>query len=157
MNSYPLLAIPFTVTFIFPVVAPSGTGIVIAVALQELGIADVPFTVIVLDPCEEPKLTPKIVTSVFVGAELAESPLINGFELTVYGCVLLPTPLTVTFTFTEPLMPDGAVTTIELLLQLVTWACCVPNVTLLDPCTEPKFAPDNVTAAPTGPVDGDME
>src|SRR5262245_62867615 len=36
-------------------------------------------------------------------------------------------------------------------LQLVTVAAVPLNVTVLDPCVEPKFEPEIVTAVPTGP------
>src|SRR5258708_16797134 len=58
----PLLATPPTVTTTFPVVAPAGTGAVILVALQLVGVAAVPLNVTVLVPCVAPKFAPLIVT-----------------------------------------------------------------------------------------------
>ena len=46
----PLLTCPSTVTTIFPLVAPDGTGTTIAVGLQVLGMADRPLKVMVLVP-----------------------------------------------------------------------------------------------------------
>jgi hypothetical protein len=46
----PLLAVPFTVTMTFPVVAPLGTEAVMAVALQLTGVAVVPLNLTVLVP-----------------------------------------------------------------------------------------------------------
>lgn len=50
----PLLAMPFTVTTKLPVVAPLGTGILILVPFQLVGVAAVPLKVTVLLPCVEP-------------------------------------------------------------------------------------------------------
>jgi len=44
------LARPLTVTTTFPVVAPAGTGTTMLVALQLVGVADVPLNVTVLVP-----------------------------------------------------------------------------------------------------------
>jgi hypothetical protein len=46
----PLLATPPTVTTTLPVAAPAGTGTAMLVALQLVGVADVPLKVIVLLP-----------------------------------------------------------------------------------------------------------
>ena len=46
----PLLAIPFTVTTTFPVIAPLGTSTAMDVALQLVGVAAVPLNVTVLVP-----------------------------------------------------------------------------------------------------------
>jgi hypothetical protein len=59
----PLLATPPTVTTTFPVVAPLGTGTVILVSLQLVGVPTVPLNVTVLVPCA-PKFVPVIVTAV---------------------------------------------------------------------------------------------
>jgi hypothetical protein len=50
VNATPLLATPPTVTTTFPVVAPVGTGTVILVALQLVGLPVVPLNVTVLVP-----------------------------------------------------------------------------------------------------------
>jgi hypothetical protein len=60
----PLLATPPTVTTTGPVVAPAGTGAMMLVALQFDTVAVVPLNVIVLVPCEVPKLEPVIVIAV---------------------------------------------------------------------------------------------
>src|SRR5712664_4140398 len=46
----PLLGIPPTVTTTFPVAAPAGTDVSMLVSLQEVGVAEIPPKVIVLDP-----------------------------------------------------------------------------------------------------------
>src|SRR5207249_1994718 len=58
----PLLFTPLAWTTTFPVVAPEGTGVTIELALQVVGVADVPLKLTVLAPCVEPKLLPPIVT-----------------------------------------------------------------------------------------------
>src|SRR5271157_2561656 len=60
----PLLATPPTVTMTLPVVAPLGTGTVILVPLQLVGVPEVPLNVTVLVPCVAPKFVPVIVTEV---------------------------------------------------------------------------------------------
>jgi hypothetical protein len=58
----PLLATPPTVTTTFPEVAPAGTGTVMLVVLQLVGVPAVPLKVTVLVPCGAPKFVPLIVT-----------------------------------------------------------------------------------------------
>jgi hypothetical protein len=64
VNEYPLLGRPPTITTTLPVVAPAGTGAVMLVALQVVGVAAVPLNVTVLPPCVAPKFVPEIVTEV---------------------------------------------------------------------------------------------
>jgi hypothetical protein len=58
----PLLATPPTVTTTFPLVAPTGTGTMMLVPLQLVGVAVVPLNFTVLVPCVPPKFVPAIVT-----------------------------------------------------------------------------------------------
>lgn len=68
---------------------------------------------------------------------------------------MLPTPETVTTTL--PLdAPLGTGTTILVALQLVGLAAVPLNVTVLDPCVEPKLTPVIVTEAPTNADVGEM-
>src|SRR5689334_4091627 len=60
----PLLAVPPTVTTTLPVVAPEGTGAVMLVALQAVGVAVVPLKRTVLVPWVAPKFVPAIVIGV---------------------------------------------------------------------------------------------
>jgi hypothetical protein len=88
----PLLATPPTVTTTLPVVAPIGTGAVMLVALQFVGVAVVPLIVTVLVPCVEPKLIPMIVTEVPTGPEPGFQFVILGrVEVTVNVAALLVT------------------------------------------------------------------
>src|SRR4051794_8576659 len=64
VNGTALLAVPATVTTMLPVVAPSGTRTVMAVADQLVGVAATPLKAIVLVPCVAPKLLPAIITTV---------------------------------------------------------------------------------------------
>jgi len=67
-----LLSWPPTVTTTFPVVAPTGTEATIFVALQLVGAAVVPLKVIVLAPCDAPKLNPAIVIGVPTAPEAGD-------------------------------------------------------------------------------------
>jgi hypothetical protein len=71
----PLLATPPTVTTTFPVVAPSGTGATMLVALQVVGVAAVRLNVTV--PAV-PKLVPVMVTTVSTGPE-------GGLRFVIFG------------------------------------------------------------------------
>jgi hypothetical protein len=64
VNAAPALAMAFTVTTTFPVVAPTGTGATICVGAQLVGVAAVPWNINVLVPWVAPKFVPVIVTGV---------------------------------------------------------------------------------------------
>lgn len=152
----PLLAIPPTVTTMFPDVAPLGTLATIKVFPQsEIAVAAVPLKLTVLAPCVEPKFDPEIVTGAPTAAVPGETLVIVGTGTTEKFAPLLAFPLTVTTTF--PLVaPIGTVATIEVALQLPIVVAGVPlNVTVLVPCVDPKVAPVIVTLVPTGPEVGD--
>src|SRR5260370_28068885 len=115
----PLIATPPPVTPTFPAVAPAGTGAVILVALQAVGVAAVPLNLTVLVPCVVPKFAPAIVT------ELPTNPDV-GFRLvmlvaapvTVELTPLLATPPTVTTTF-PAVAPAGTGAVILVALHLL--------------------------------------
>jgi hypothetical protein len=148
----PLLATPETVTTTFPAVAPVGTGTVIELAPQLVGVVAVPLNVTVLVPWLDPKLVPLIFT------EVPMAPVV-GARLVMLGATvklnpLLAAPLTVTTTL--PLVaPEGTVATIDVGLQPVAVAGMPLNVTVLVPCVASKFVPAIVTDVPTGPKLGD--
>src|SRR5436189_4232132 len=146
----PLLARPPTVTTTVPVVAPLGTGTVMLVALQLVGVARVPLNLTVLAPFVAPKLAPAIVTAVPTGPDAGLSVVIEGGTVTVKGTPLLERPPTVTTTF-PVVAPLGTGTVKLVALQLVGVATVPLNATVLVPCVAPKFAPVIVTAVPTGP------
>jgi hypothetical protein len=150
----PLLTTPPTVTTTFPVVAPKGTGTVMLVALQLVGVAVVPLNVTVLVPCVVPKPVPVIVTDVPTGPEVGVRLVILGTGvITVKLTLLLACPPTVTMTF-PVIAPAGTGTTMLVALQLVGNAVVPLNVTVLAPCVVPKFVPVIVTDVPTGPEVG---
>src|SRR3954462_4038536 len=70
VNAAPALATPPTVTTTMPVVALAGTGTVMLVSDQLVGVALVPLNVTVLVPCIGPKFAPVIVTGVPAAAEV---------------------------------------------------------------------------------------
>jgi hypothetical protein len=123
------------------------------VALQLVGVAAVPLNVTVLDPCEAPKLYPRMVIDVPTGPDDGERLLMLG-EVTVKFEPLLASPETKTVTL--PLAaPTGTGTTMLVELQLVGVAAVPLKETVLDPCVEPKFVPVIVTEAPDAPDVGD--
>jgi hypothetical protein len=125
VNGAPALASPFTVTTTFPVVAPAGTGVVMVVLLQPVGMATAPLNVTVLFPCKAPKFDPLMLTAARIGAEVGDRPVINGVARTVNGVPALFTPSTVK-TILPEVAPVGTAATMEVLLQLVG----VPEVLL---------------------------
>src|SRR5213594_4178173 len=147
----PLLATPPTVTTTFPVVAPAGTGTTMLVALHLVGAAAVPLNVTVLVPCVAPKFAPAIVTDVPINPDVGfKLVMLGAGTVTVKLTALLATPPTVTTTF-PVVAPAGTGTTMLVALQLVGAAAIPLNLTVLDPCVAPKFAPAIVTDVPTNP------
>jgi len=80
-----LEATPPTVTMTFPVVAVGGTGTVIEVGVQPVGLAAIPLNVTVLVPILPPKFEPAIVTTVSTGPIFGVRLVIkgDGIEVTV--------------------------------------------------------------------------
>jgi len=116
---YGLLATPPTVTSTFPVVAPVGTGTLIEVALQFVGIPVVPLKVTVLVPCDEPKLVPVIVTAVPTTPPPGDKVLMLGSEeVTVKSTALLFPPPTET-TRSPVVAPAGTATVIDVSVELM--------------------------------------
>ncbi len=127
-----LLARPPTVTTTFPLVAPAGTGTVMLVALQLVGVAAVPLNVTVLVPCDAPKFAPPIVTDVPTVPELGVKLVMLGGTRTVKLTPLLDAPLTVTTTL-PVVAPVGTGAVILVALQLVGEAVVPLNFTVLVP------------------------
>jgi len=94
-----------------------------------------------------------IVTEVPAGPDVGLRLLMLGPALvTVKLKPLLATPPTVTTTFPFPVgVPIGTGATMLVALQLVGAAGVPLNVTVLEPCGDPKFDPVIVTEVPTGP------
>ena len=78
VNLTPLLADPPTVTTTLPVVAALGTGAIILLELQLVGVAVTPLNVTVLVPWVDPKPLPEIVTEVPTFPEVGDRLLIFG-------------------------------------------------------------------------------
>src|SRR6266403_1933694 len=139
------------VTTTFPVAAPLGTGTIMLVALQLVGVTAVPLKVIVLAPCVAPKFAPLTVTDVPTAPDVGfKLVMLGGGGVTVKFIPLLATPPTVTTTF--PVAPPaGTAATMLVVLQLAGVAATPLNFTVLVPCVAPKFAPLMVTDVPTTP------
>lgn len=151
VKATPLLAMLLTVTTTLPVVAPAGTGTVMLVALQLVGVAAVPLNVTVLVPCVAPKLAPVIVTDVPTGPEVGFRLLMLGADvLTVKATPLLATPPTVTTTF-PVVAPAGTGTVMLVELHAVGLPTVPLNATVLEPWAEPNPVPLIVIELPTGP------
>jgi hypothetical protein len=144
----PALANPPTVTTTFPVVAPAGTGTPILIALQLVGVVAVPLNVTVLEPWLDPKFVPVTVTAAPTAPVVGDRLVIPG--RTVKATPLLATPFTVTTTFPVVAL-EGTGTAMLVALQLVGFAAFPLNVTVLEPCVDPKFVPVIVTDVPIAP------
>jgi hypothetical protein len=153
----PLLATPPTVTTIFPVVAPAGTGTAMLVAVQVVGVAVVPLNLTVLVPWVAPKFVPVIVTEVPVKPDVGFRPVILGLEAVTAKLIpLLATPPTVTTIF-PVVAPAGTGTTTLVAVQLAGVAAIPLNITVLVPCEAPRLVPVIVTDDPIAPDVGFME
>src|SRR5579863_4980635 len=78
VNGTPLLVLPPAATVTFPVVAPVGTGAVMLVLLEDVGVALVPLNANVSD---EPKFVPKTVTLAPTGPTFSDKPEMLGIPL----------------------------------------------------------------------------
>ena len=105
-------------TITLPVVAEGGTGTMILVAVQVVGVPGTPLKVMVLAPWVEPKLYPVRVIGVVTVAIAGERVEMLGGPRTVNPTALLVYPLTVTTTF--PLVALlGTGVTIEVGVQVL--------------------------------------
>jgi hypothetical protein len=147
----PLLFTPLADTVTFPVVAPEGTVTAMLVALQVVTVAVVPLKLTEPDPCVDTKFVPVIVTAVPTTPDVGERLVMLGAGTTVKLDPLLFTPLANTTTFPVVALP-GTVTAMLVPVQLATVAAVPLNLTVPDPCVDPKFVPVIVTEAPTAPV-----
>src|SRR6266853_21419 len=145
----PLLATPLTVTTTFPVVAPAGTGTVMLVALQLVGVAVVLLNLTVLVPWVAPKFVPVIVTAVPTGPFVGDRLVTLGGTRTVNVSALLASPPTVTTTV-PVVAPAGTGTTTLVAAQLVGVAVVPLNVTVLAPWVAPTVTTTVPLVAPTG-------
>jgi len=147
----PLLATPPTVAITLPLVAPAGTVAVILVEPQLLTELTVPLNFTVLVPWLDQKFAPEIMIEAPTGPDVAERLEITGAVVTLKGTALLVKPPTDTITL--PLVaPAGTLVETLVALQFVAVAATPLNV--IAPVA-PKLEPLIVTAAPTGPADGE--
>jgi hypothetical protein len=149
VNATGLLCTPATVTTIFPVWAPLGTGTTIVVGFQLVGVAATPPKVTEFPALLPPKLVPVIVTDVPMFPDVGLTPAMLG--VTVKLTPLLFTPATVTTTF-PVVAAAGTGITMVVPFQLVAVPAGVPlKVTVLVPCEAPKSVPVIVTDVPAVP------
>jgi hypothetical protein len=133
VKAIPMLAAPATVTTTLPAVAPVGTGAIMLVAPQLVGVAATPPNVTVLVPCDAPKFDPVMVTDAPTGPALGIKPeMFGGGGGNVKVTPLLAMPPTVTTTF-PVVAPVGTGTTMLVAFQLVGVAVVPLNVTVLVP------------------------
>jgi hypothetical protein len=125
-----LLATPFTVTTMFPVMAPAGTGATMLPALHDVGVAATPLNVKALVPCVAPKWVPVTVT--LVPTTPVDGLRLEMFGLTVNVTPLLATPPTVTTTF-PVVVPVGTGAVMLVALQAVGVAVVPLKVNVLVP------------------------
>ena len=131
-------------------VAPAGTGAVMLVALQLVGVAVIPLNVTVLAPCAAPKPVPAMLTEAPAGPDVGVSPAMMG--ITAKAKPLLGAA---EFTMTGPeVAPVGTVTTMLLGLQL-TGIPFTP-LKLTEPVIGPKPVPLIVSDVPQAPEAGLM-
>ena len=102
---------------------------------QLVGVAVVPLNFTVLEPCDEPKLVPEIITDIPTAAEVGETLEMVGVGKTVKLFPLLANPATVTTTF-PVVAPLGTGVWICVFVQLVGVAPTLLNVTVLLPCVD---------------------
>jgi hypothetical protein len=149
-----LTVVPFTVTDIFPVVAPDGIVITNCVAVAEETVAAVPFTETVFADAVVLKFVPSIVTVV------PTTPL-EGVKLVIVGAVALPevvmvrsadevTVLPFTVTLMLPVVaPVGTITVRLVAVAAVTVATMPFIVTLFSEAVVLKLVPVMVMEDPT--------
>src|ERR1700722_12906647 len=151
----PLLGTPATVTMTLPVIAPTGTGTTMLVALQLVTGAVVPPKLTMLPvTCDAPKFVPVMVIEVPTAPEVWLRSVICGAAVTVKGEPALATPAALTTTL-PVVAPAGTVTAMLVGVQVPTVADMPLKVTVLPAtCVAPKFVPAITTDAPIAPAFG---
>lgn len=118
--------IPSTVTVKIPEDALLGTGTMMVVGLQLVGVAVIPLNCTTLVPCVEPKFVPVIVTTVPATPDVGEIEDIERAGTAVKTELLLKIPPTSTVTLAVDCI-GGVVKTMEVLLQLDACTPAPPN------------------------------
>jgi hypothetical protein len=148
------LSTPLAWTITFPDVALTGTGTLMLLSLQLIGVATLPLNLTVLVPCSAPKPLPAIVVKVPAAPVLGEILEIFGGATTVKFTPGLSTPDTVT-AMLPVVAPAGTGATIFPFAQLEGVPTTPLNVRVLLPCVAPKFVPVRVTEPPIAADIGD--
>jgi hypothetical protein len=152
VKGWPLLGTPPTVTTTLPVIAPVGTVATIAPGFQLMMVAATPPKVAVLEPCDEPKFDPEMVTEVPTGPEAVLRAVITGAELVMVNVAPDEAPAeSVTVTVAEPavairLAGTAAISCVEFANVVVSGV--LPQSTV---APEAKFVPFTVSAKPALP------
>lgn len=145
---------PFTVTEIFPDVAPRGTFVVIDVVPAASTSAMVPLNVTTLSNSSESKFNPVIFT-------LAPTRPLDGLKLVMSGvgitiklvALVIVTPLTVIVILPVD-APTGTIAVILVVVDPTTSAVTSLNFTTLSEGVALKLVPEMVTVAPAAPLNG---
>jgi hypothetical protein len=137
--------------------APEGTVVTSAVGFQLLTVAPTPPKVAVLEPCEEPKFDPEMVTEVPTGPEAVLRAVMTGAELVTANVAPGDVPAeSVTVTVAVPvaairLAGTAAISSVE--LASVVIRAVLPHITV---APEAKSVPYTVRANPAPPATADV-
>ena len=85
-----MLRTPLTTACTEPVVAPTGTAVIILVLFHVVGLAETPLNVKALAPCVFPKLDPLITTEIPTGPDVGEIDAIEGAPSEAFTVVVEP-------------------------------------------------------------------
>src|SRR5260370_25573867 len=134
----------------FPLLAPTGTGMVMLVLLHEEGdsVAGMPLNVTVLVPGVSPKPAPVSVTGVPITPVPGEYAVMIGITSIVFALLDAPFTVVTTTSMKPGTTPAGTGTTIFVSIQELGAAGTPPNVT--EPGELPKLVPRMVTGWPNG-------
>ncbi len=142
---------PLNVKEINPVVAPTGTVVVMEVVVEALTVAGVPLKLIMFSTGLVLKFVPVMVTVAPTAPVEGAKPVIDGDAKTVkLSTLVMVTPLVVTEIGPGP-APDGTVVVMLVALEEVTTAIIPLKSTV---GAGPKFVPVTITVAPIAPLVG---
>jgi hypothetical protein len=148
--------VPFTRTEIGPVVAPTGTDVVMLVLVEPVTVANVPLKRTSLLAGVVLKLVPLITTEAVTDPLVGVKPVIVGFGITVkLEALVTVTPVPLTNTEIGPVVaPSGTVAVMLVDVLAVTLAIAPLKRTSLLAGVVLKFVPTTVIEAPDDPVAG---
>jgi len=157
VKSFALVAeFPATVTVIFPVVAPTGTVVVIIVAVLAVTLAVIPLNITILFAAVVLKFVPVMMTDAPIMPKVGLKEIIVGNAAAVtVKLVALVAVLPAMVTVIVPVVaPAGTVVVILVTVLAVTIAVVPLNFTVLLAGVVLKFVPMIFTDVPTGPEVG---